>query len=275
MKSPGTSVVSADYLRNVGQNFLIGIDENHAGDVANFNQRQPLSRGRGDRRRMRSCRRRFRHRMPAPAPTAASMLPIPRPSVTLPTSASTPSARPMVAFPARTLPSRARIRPSVRPSSSLPLPLRPTTRSQINGQRSAAISSVRASSAPDLTASYTYSISPAPDSMDISTGFSASGGDQDFGANALNQPEPELVLRPKLARPPTSSSQSASNRNLEGFPSRHHRPPLLFAAVDPVAADTGAGDIFTSDFIGDGTVGNIVPGSNIGSFMRGIGPQHQ
>lgn len=38
-------------------------------------------------------------------------------------------------------------------------------------------------------------------------------------------------------------------------------------------ADLGRpGEIFHTDFTGDGTTGDILPGSNVGSFMRGVGP---
>ena len=59
-------------------------------------------------------------------------------------------------------------------------------------------------------------------------------------------------------------------------------PPVIHVPeLSPVEATssagapvTGAGDIFISDFDGDGTTGDVVPGSNVGSFMRSVGPHN-
>jgi hypothetical protein len=52
----------------------------------------------------------------------------------------------------------------------------------------------------------------------------------------------------------------------------HFDSPLASAlAVPPLAI--GPGEIFHTDFTGDGTVGDPIPGTNAGSFMRNVSPR--
>jgi hypothetical protein len=51
----------------------------------------------------------------------------------------------------------------------------------------------------------------------------------------------------------------------------HFDSPLATAlAVPPVGI--GPGEIYFTDFTGDGTVGDLLPGTKFGSFMRGVSP---
>jgi hypothetical protein len=49
----------------------------------------------------------------------------------------------------------------------------------------------------------------------------------------------------------------------------HFDSPLASALAVPVTGN-GAGEIFATDFTGDGTVGDPIPGTKQGSFMRGV-----
>jgi len=49
----------------------------------------------------------------------------------------------------------------------------------------------------------------------------------------------------------------------------HFDSPLASALSVPTTGN-GAGEIFATDFTGDGTVGDLLPGTKFGSFMRGV-----
>ena len=264
-------VVSADYLRNVGQNFLIGIDENHAGDVANFNATAGA------------------------AAVAATVADCGTADVTSAIAAGTCTDGGLNAPHPATLGDFAHFGLDSISTSNGGLPgsnfafqgknpafgqtsfLTPSGRSvynalaiSVNAQRRNPIRGIVNAS---LTASYTYShFNGTGSNAMIGTGLSASGGDQDFGANALNFNDPNKYFGPNSLDRHQQFSIGLDAQIWKGF--RLDTIAHLYSSLPLTLSlpTQGAGDIFISDLDGDGTVGDVVPGSNIGSFMRGIGP---
>ena len=155
--------------------------------------------------------------------------------------------------------------------------LTPTARSSYNALQ---INVTQRSSHPfkgvvstDLTASYTYShFSGTGTSVDSSTGPLASSGDQDFGETALNSRNPNQYFGPNSL---DRRQQFSIGLDTDVWKGLHFDTIAHLYSSLPLSLalpTVGSGDIFTSDLIGDGTAGNILPGSNIGSYNRGIKP---
>ncbi len=132
---------------------------------------------------------------------------------------------------------------------------------------------MRGVSGANLTASYTYShFNSVGTVVNTTTGPLASGGDQDFGENALSNNNPSQFYGPSSLDRRQQFSVGLDAQVWKGFQFdtiAHLYSSLPLSLSLPVQ---GAGDTFISDVDGDGTTGDVVPGSNVGSFMRGIGP---
>jgi Carboxypeptidase regulatory-like domain len=259
-------VVTVDYLRNVGQNFLLGIDENHAGDVRNFNATA------------------------ANAAVGATVAACGVGSVDA-AIAACPGLHPggggatIGDFAANGLDS---INQSNGGGASTTFAfgggnsnfgqvsfLEPKGRSIYNALQ---ISATQRSVNPlpyvkstNITASYTYSHFDGTGSNAM-TSAGGSGGDQDFGANALNNNNPGSFWGPTSLdrRQQFSIGLDASIWKGIQFDTIAHLYSSLPLTLS--VPSQGAGDIFIDDFNGDGTVGDVLPGTNVGSFMRSVGP---
>ena len=266
------TVISVDYLRNVGLHFLIGIDQNQTGDVRHFNKQA------------------------ATAAVAATVAACGTQSVDEaiiacpglhPASATSPVKGAVIGdFAANGLDSigdqGGAPNPSVAfggidPKFGLASFLTPGGRSDYNAlaitvtQRS--LHPMRGIASTDLTASYNYShFNSTGTIVDTTTGPLASGGDQDFGENALSNNNPGQYFGPSSLDRHQQFSIGLDAELFKGF--QFDTIAHLYSSL-PLTLSLpaqGAGDIFISDLDGDGTTGDIVPGSNVGSFMRGIGP---
>ena len=266
------TVVSVDYLRNMGVHFLIGIDENHTGDVSHFNKAA------------------------AAAAVAATVAACDATSVNgaiaacpglHPATATAPVGGATIAdFASNGLdsigdqggaPNPSIAFPGIDPSFGLTSFLTPGGRSVYNAlaitvtQR--AVHPMPGVASVNLTASYNYShFNGTGTVVDTTTGPLASGGDQDFGENALSNTNPGRFSGPNSLDRHQQFSIGVDAQIWKGF--QFDTIAHLYSSL-PLSLSLptqGAGDIFISDVDGDGTVGDIVPGSNVGSFMRGIGP---
>jgi hypothetical protein len=257
-------VATVDFLRNVGENFPLGIDENHVGAARNFNATA------------------------AKAAVAATVQACGAATVqgaiqSCPGLHSAGGGATIADFASNGLDSLntggGPPNPSFafggnNPSFGNVTALAPVGRSVYNAldvtvtQR--ANHPVRYVDAMDLTAAYTYSHFNGTGSYtDIGA---QSGGDQDFAEPALNYDKPSAFYGPNSLDRHQQFSAGLGVEVLKGF--RIDTIAHLYSAL-PLSLNvpvTGAGDIFISDFDGDGTVGDIVPGSNVGSFMRTVGP---
>jgi Carboxypeptidase regulatory-like domain len=259
-------VVTADYVRNVGQNFLLGIDENHVGAARNFNAAAARA-------------------AVATTLTACGVNTVDQAIAACPGIYPTGGGATIHDFAANGL-------DSLNTGGGPPNPafafggnnpnfgqfefLAPVARSVYNALQitvtQRAVHPVRFIDAMNLTGAYTYShFDGTGGSSDINAG---AGGDQDFASTALNYDRPSLYYGPNSLDRHQQFSASLGLEMFKGF--RLDTIAHLYSSL-PTSLNvqpTGSGDIFISDFDGDGTVGDIVPGSNVGSFMRQYGPHN-
>ncbi|AXC11676.1 Oar protein [Acidisarcina polymorpha] len=268
-------VVSVDYLRNTAQNFLLGIDENHAGDVSNFN---PTAAAAAVATTVAAC---------GAADASSAILACPG---LHPATATTPVGGAVLGdFAANGLDSISTSNGGA-PAANFAFAGKNTTYGQmsfltpsgrssynalavtVNGQAHHPVPGVISA---NLTASYTYShFNGTGSNAMVGTGLSASGGDQDFGANALSYNNPNKYYGPNSLDRHQQFSIGLDAEVWKGL--RIDTIAHLYSSLPLTLSlpTQGAGDIFISDLDGDGTVGDVVPGSNIGSFMRGVTPHN-
>ena len=120
--------------------------------------------------------------------------------------------------------------------------------------------------------SYQVSYARSRFESDVPVGGSGIQGDQDFLAVARDYRNPTGFFGPagqdrkhQLSFGPIFDFAKGFQLSAIG----HFDSPLPLTMFLP---RQGAGDIFISDVTGDGTTGDIVPGSNVGFFGRGIKP---
>jgi hypothetical protein len=96
--------------------------------------------------------------------------------------------------------------------------------------------------------------------------------DQDLGVGALDNSHPNRYLGPSLL----DRTNQLSFGGFVDLPSgiqlsvlSHFWSPLSASLMVP-NTNLGPGEIFLTDFTGDGTVQDLVPGTHVGSFARGI-----
>ena len=261
------TVVTADYIRNVGQNSILGIDENHAGDVANFNPANARA-------------------AVAATVAACGVGSVDEAIVSCPGlhAATGGGGATLSDFGGNGLDSINQTLGGA-PGANFAFPgnnpnfgqmeyLTPGGRSVYNALQITATKRsrnvFRGVTSMDLSAAYTYSRFSATGTSAVTSG--GSGGDQDFGAYALNMRDPASSFGPTSLDRRNQFSLGLTTQLFKGFTFdtiAHLYSSLPLTLTTPAQ---GAGDIFISDFNGDGTVGDVVPGSNVGAFMRSVGP---
>ena len=101
---------------------------------------------------------------------------------------------------------------------------------------------------------------------------SALASDQDFGVNALDNAKPNRYFGPAVLDRTHQLSFGGYCELRGGFQLSvvsHFWSPLSTSLVVPTT-NLGPGEIFRTDFTGDGTVQDLIPGTHVGSFDRGI-----
>ncbi len=124
-----------------------------------------------------------------------------------------------------------------------------------------------------LNFQFAYSLSRFTNSGSA-TGTGPAAGDQDYINPALDNRNP-LAFSGPSALDRTHQFSFGGYADLPG----HFRLGTIFHFDSPLASlltvpntNLGAGEIFRTDFTGDGTVGDPLPGTKVGSFMRGVSP---
>ncbi len=100
------------------------------------------------------------------------------------------------------------------------------------------------------------------------------GSDQDFVIGAADNANPFRYMGPSTLDRTHQLSFGGSFGLPWGFQTgiiAHFYSPLSVPLVVPNSGD-GNGEIFRTDFTGDGTTSDFVPGTKNGAFMRGISP---
>lgn len=274
-------VLSVDYLRNVALHYLLGIDANHSGDVAYFDKNAATAAIAATNAQF-GC--------PANATPAAINCAI-----------TSPMTDPFTGLPGASISSYANngldsaadlgvggcaaalgfncaftgLNPALGPAVFL----YPGGRSVYNGMD---VKLVENANHPFrgvkyLNFQFAYSLSRFVNSggaLTTSAGTSPAAHDQDFIIPAVDNRNPLAFSGPAAL----DRTHQLSFGGYADFPLHlrfgtifHFDSPLPSAlGVPPVGI--GPGEIFYTDFTGDGTVGDLLPGTKIGSFMRSISP---
>ncbi len=263
---PGT-VVTVDFVRNIGTHYLLSTDINHAGDVRYFDKNAALAAisatnssfgcGVGTSAAAIQC-----------AITAgATMASYAANGLDSPTDLGVGQCNKALGFSCAF--------PGVNPSAgAFPL-LQPIGRSTYDGLQMKIVSQkknpFRGVRGANFQAAYAYSKFTSAGSALGSSGNSQSAGDQDFVNAAIDNRNP-LGFSGPAALDRTHQISFGGYFDLPlGFQVStvaHFYSPLAAQLAAPVSGLPG--EIFRTDFTGDGTTGDLLPGTHVGSFGRGI-----
>jgi len=263
-------VFSADFVRNVQTHYFLGIDENHTGDVHHFDKAAAQQAIAATLRQcgastvdqaVQTCLRLY------PGGGGASMADFANNGLTSSADFNQPCGV-LFGYPCAF--------PGVNPNAP-PLPFyMPIGRSVYNGLQTKLTENaqnpfrgIRA-----LNVQISYALSRFENSGgSIGEGpVSPISSDQDYGVGALDNANPNRYFGPALL----DRTHQFSFGGYADFPGgfqlsviSHFWSPLSTSLVVP-STNVGPGEIFRTDFTGDGTTQDPMPGTHVGNFDRGI-----
>jgi Carboxypeptidase regulatory-like domain len=262
-------VLSVDYLRNVALHYLIGVDANHSGDVRYFSKSAALAAisatnnsvgcGTGTDAGSINC-------AIASGATMSSYG-----NFGLDSAADLGVGNCMAALGFNC--AFTGVNPAVGPA----IFLYPIGRSVYNAMDVKLVDNVKTPfrGVKYLNFQFAYSLSRFTNcgaALSTSAGTSPAAADQDFVNPTIDNNHPCGFSGPSaLDRTHQFSFGGYADLPLHFRLGTifHFDSPLASALAVPVTGN-GAGEIFATDFTGDGTVGDPVPGTKQGSFMRGV-----
>jgi hypothetical protein len=277
-------VLSVDYLRNVNLHYLIGIDANHSGDTRYFNKSYALQ-AIAATNSVFGC----------PGTSQAS-IDCAINSTTISPVTGNPGAS-IVDYAANGLDSAADLgvggcsNPNgyaltypcaftgVNESLGTAIFLYPGGRSVYNGMDVKLVDNVRTPfrGVKYLNFQAAYSLSRFTNcgaALTTSAGTSPAAADQDFVNPAVDNRNPCGYSGP-------SALDRTNQISFGGYADLplHFRLGTIFHFDSPLASalavpptGIGYGEIYRTDFTGDGTTGDMIPGTDQGAFMRTVGP---
>jgi len=263
-------VFSADYVRNVQTHYFLGIDENHTGDVHYFNKaaaQQAITATLG------ACRASSVDQAilacPGLYPSGGGVTMVDFANLGLTSSADfdQPCGK-LFGYPCAF--------PGINPNAP-PLPfLMPIGRSVYNGLQTKVTRNVqqpfRGVRALNFQASYALSRFENAGGTGLTVASALANADQDAGVSSLDNVRPNRYFGPSLLDRTHQFSFGGYVDLPAGFQVSvisHFWSPLSTSLVVPIT-NLGPGEIFRTDFTGDGTVQDLIPGTRVGSFDRGI-----
>jgi hypothetical protein len=273
-------VLSVDYLRNVNLHYLIGVDANHTGDIRYFNERAAQQ---AIAATLAACGS-------SSINAAIASCPGLHPSST---GHGQPGGATMSDFANFGLDSAADLGISgcqtglgtsypcafsgVNPDLGLVTFLFPIGRSVYNAMDVKLVDNVK-SPLPGvkyLNFQFAYALSRFTNcgaALTTSAGTSPAAADQDFVNPTIDNRTPCGFSGPSAL----DRTHQFSFGGYADLPAHfrlgtifHFDSPLASALAVPVTGN-GAGEIFSTDFNGDGTVGDPIPGTKQGAFMRSV-----
>jgi hypothetical protein len=269
-------IFSADFARNVQTHYFLAIDENHTGDVRYFDK------------------------VAAQQAVAATLSfcgagTIDRAIILCPTnpdgpdqSGYTPRAATMADFALNGLTSSADFNaacstgvgisygcafPGINPNAP-PLPFfKPVGRSVYNGFETKLTQSLEHpfNGARTLNFQVSYALSRFENSGGALPAIPVNS-DQDFGLRAIDNARPNRFFGPAVldrTHQLSFGGYADLQSGIQVSILSHFWSPLATSLVVPLT-NLGPGEIFRTDFTGDGTFPDLVPGTRVGSFDRGI-----
>jgi hypothetical protein len=273
---PGT-VLSVDFIRNVQTHFLLGVDENHAGDISTFD---PNAARQAIAATLLNC---------GVSSLAQAETNCPGNPETGTPGYNAPAT--MADFAANGLGSSTDMGGSscyavlgrkcafsgINPNAPPLRFLSPVGRSVYDGLQMKLIENVKNPfrGARTLNLQVSYALSRFDNSgggVPPGATVTASSGDQDFIVPALDNNNVNHYFGPSTLDRTHQISFGGYMDLLGGFQlgiMSHFYSPLSTTLTVPDSG-LGAGEIFRTDFTGDGTTQDPIPGTKVGNFDRGI-----
>ncbi len=262
-------VLSADFVRNVQTHYFMGIDENHTGDVRYFNKAAALQAISATNQSFNCGAGTDSNSIQCAISAGAQIGDYANHGLT-----SSADFGAVCSFPSQTVPGTNYpcAFPGINPNAPPLSFLKPIGRSVYNGLQVKLTQNVerpfRGMSALNLQVSYALS-------RFENAGGAGSGAlinaDQDYGVSALDNTRPNRYFGPSVL----DRTQQLSFGGYVDLPGgfqlsvlSHFWSPLSTSLVVP-NTNLGPGEIFRTDFTGDGTVQDLVPATHVGSFGRG------
>jgi hypothetical protein len=266
-------IFSADFVRNVQTHYFLGIDENHTGDVHYFNKAAALQ-AISATNQLFNCGTGTDFGSIQCAITAGAQM------TDYANNGLTTSAdfNAVCSFPSPTVPGShypcafAGINPNAPPLNFF----KPIGRSVYNGLQTKLMQNVqqpfRGVRTLNFQVSYALSRFKNSGGTGVTTASAPVNADQDFGVGALDNAAPNRYFGPSLLDRTHQLSFGGYADLPHGFGfsiMSHFWSPLSTSLVVPFT-NLGRGEIFRTDFTGDGTADDLIPGTRVGSFDRGI-----
>ncbi len=255
-------VFSADFVRNVQTHYLLGVDENHAGDIRYFNKAAAVQ---AINTTLSNC---------GVGSIDQAIVLCPSNPAGSGNAGYTPRPATMVDFANNGLTSSADFNQAcgcafsgINPSAP-PLPfLRPIGRSVYNGLQTKLIQNLQQPfrGVRRLSFQVSYALSRFENTGGGGPGMAASpaAADQDSGITSLDNAKPNRYFGPSVLDRPHQLS-FGGYADLPGGVQlsviSHFWSPLSTSLVVP-NTNLGPGEIFRTDFTGDGTVQDPIPGT--------------
>jgi hypothetical protein len=262
-------ILSVDVVRNVQTHYFIGIDENHTGDVRYFNKAAAV-RSISETNQSFNCGSTTDSNSIQCAIAAGAQM----------TDYASHGLTSSADFdqPCGVLFGHSCAYPGVNPNAP-PLPfLQPVGRSVYDGLQAKLTGNLQHPfpGVHALNFQVSYALSRFENDGGAQLGSSAPAAtfqaDQDFGPQALDYAKLSRYFGPSLLDRTHQLSFGGYADLPRGFQLSliaHFWSPLSTSLVVP-NTNLGPGEIFRTDFTGDGTVQDLVPGTHWGNFGRGI-----
>jgi len=262
-------IFSIDFVRNLQTHYLIGVDENHTGDVRYFNRAAAVRAISATNQSFNCGAGADSNSIQCAISAGAQMTDYANHGLTSSADFDQPCAL-LFGYPCAF--------PGINPNGP-PLPFfKPVGRSVYNGLQTKLIENVqhpfRGLSGLNVQVSYALSRFEN-DGGGWGPGLvaaTAARADQDFGPQALDNANPHRYFGPAVLDRTHQISFGGYADLPSGFQLSligHLWSPLSTSLVVP-NTNLGPGEIFRTDFTGDGTVQDLIPGTHVGSFGRGI-----
>lgn len=257
-------IFSADFVRNVVTHYFLGIDENHAGDIRYFNKAAALQAISATNKSFNCSTGIDFNSIQCAIVAGAQMTDYARHGLTSSADFDQPCGV-LFAYPCAF--------PGINPNAP-PLPFyMPAGRSVYNGLQTKVTQNVQHAfrGVRTLNLQVSYALSRF-DNSGGSTPVSPIASDQDFGVGALDNANPNRFFGPSVLDRTHQLSFGAYAELPRGFQlgvMGHFWSPLSTSLVVP-NTNLGPGEVFRTDFTGDGTVQDLLPGTHLGNFDRGI-----
>jgi len=262
-------VLSVDYLRNVALHYLIGVDANHSGDVRFFSKPAALAAisatnnsfgcGTGTDSGSINCA----------IASGATMSSYGNNGLDSAADLGVGGCMAALGFNC----AFTGVNPAIGPATFL----FPIGRSVYNAMDVKLVDNVKSPfrGVKYLNFQFAYALSRFTNcgaALSTSAGTSPAAADQDFVNPTIDNNHPCGFSGPSAL----DRTHQFSFGGYADLPAHfrlgtifHFDSPLASALAVPVTGN-GAGEIFATDFTGDGTVGDPIPGTKQGSFMRGV-----